>query len=778
MVLALLLVSPKAEAAVTRPIVNADITGVVTDSASGQPLASAEVSVMRGTEIIFNASTDPFGRYTAHNISPGSYTVTARFLGFRPQSKPVVVGDALGDVRLDFGLTPVAINLAGVTVTAAVPLAVDTRTGDQRFKQEQYHGAPTNTTSQILQQSIAGAARAPTGEVHIRGQHAEYTYYVDGVPVPAGISGSLNELFDPSVVNEIDFKTGGWDAEYGNKNAAVVDITTRIPAGGFHYDASGYTGSFNTSGEALNASTNAGKFGYFFSGAHQSTDMRREPVILDPATNNVENFHNHGDDLFGFGKIEYNPSLNDVINLEGNLSRTTFQVPFDTAGNNVQDDRQRDFNSFLNLGWRHQFSGKEYSAGGTNSTSEAGIPELFVGLFYRAGSLRYTPGAQDSPQFVFFPDTTAYNIRENRNFNTVGVKADYSFTPAHEMEFKFGTLTQFTRGQEAFVTTSSTGQTGPSSNSALKGYDAGGYAQMAYSPIELFEIRTGIRYDAHNAPFAGTQTQWSPRIRLNFFPSPANTVYLYYGRLFMPTNVEDLRAITSVAQGGTATAPTLPERDNFFEAGFIHRFPFGLVSKFSGYYKQSTPGIDDNTVPGSAIVTSVNIARVKITGIETVQEIRPPGPFSAYLNLALNHAYGVGPITGGFFPTQTPQGFFDLDHDQRLSGVASGTYTYQRAYASLTGTYGSGLTNGVAPADCGCAYGTGLFDFNRGIKVKPSLILNGSAGYSFTVGRALVRPEVYADNIFDKRYLLKGAFFSGASVGRPRSIQFRLNIAQ
>jgi hypothetical protein len=770
-------VSAGARPAPGRTAANADITGTVTDSASGQPLPSAEVSVMRGTEIVFNASTDAFGRYTAHNIAPGTYTIAARFLGFRPQSTPIVVGESSGDLRVNFALTPVAINLSEVTVTASAPLAVDTRTGDQRFKQEQYHGAPTNTTSQILQQSIAGAARAPTGEVHIRGQHAEYTYYVDGVPVPAGISGSLNELFDPSVVNEINFKTGGWDAEYGNKNAAVVDITTRIPAGGFHYDASGYAGSFNTSGEALSASTNAGKLGYFFSGAHQSTDMRREPVILDPTTNQVENFHNHGDDVFGFGKIEYTPSLSDVINLEGNLSRTRFQVPYDTTGNNVQDDRQRDFNSFVNLGWRHQFSGPAYSGGGSGS-SESAVPELFAGFFYRSGSLRYTPGTQDSPQFVFFPDTTHYNIRENRNFNTLGVKADYTFTPGHELEFKFGTLTQFTRGREDFVTTTSTGQAGPASNSALKGYDAGGYAQTAYSPVEQFEIRAGIRYDAHNAPFAGTQTQWSPRIRLNFYPSPANTLYLYYGRLFIPTNVEDLRAITSVAQGGTAAEPTLPERDNFYEAGFVHRFPFGLVSKFAGYYKQSAPGIDDNTVPGSAIVTSVNIAKAKITGIETVQEIRPPGPFSAYINVALNHAYGIGPITGGFFPADVPQGFFDLDHDQRLSAVASGTYSYRQAYASLSGTYGSGLTNGVAPADCGCSYGTGLFDFNRGIKVKPSFILNGSAGYSFAIGRALVRPEIYVDNIFDKKYLLKGAFFSGASVGRPRSIQFRLNIAQ
>ncbi|MDB4872384.1 MAG: hypothetical protein JWL97_3388 [Gemmatimonadales bacterium] len=758
--------------------VNADITGVVTDAGSGQPLPSAEVSIMRGTEVVFNASTDAFGRYTAHNIAPGSYTVTARFLGFRPQSKSIDVTDTSGDIKLAFALDPVAISLEGVTVNASVPLAVDTRTGDQRFKQDQYHGAPTNTTSGILQQSIAGAARAPTGEVHIRGQHAEYTYYVDGVPVPAGISGSLNELFEPAVVNQIDFITGGWDAEYGNKNAAVVNITTRIPAGGFHYNLNGFAGNYNTLGQGLSASTNAGKLGYFFSGSHQTTDMRKEPLILDPTTNEVVNFHNHGEDWYGFGKIQFTPGSNDVVNLDANLSQTKFQVPFDTTGNTQLDDNQRDINSFINLGWRHQFGAQANSGGGTAENNGA-VPELFMGAFYRHGGLRYTPGLNDQPTFIFFPDTlTPYNIRENRNFNAFGVKADYSIHPAREMEVKFGTLSSITRGQEDFSTVDASGNPGPASNSALKGWDGSGYAQVAYSPVEQFEIRTGIRYDAHNAPFAGTQSQWSPRVRLNFYPNSANTIYLYYGRLFLPTNVEDLRAVTSVAQGGVATDPTLPERDHFYEAGYIHRFPFGLVSKFSAYYKHSTPGIDDNTVPGSNIVTSVNLADAKITGIETVQEIRPPGPFSAYLNVALNHAYGNGPITGGFFPADAPQGFFDLDHDQRLSAVASGTYSFRQSYASLTGTYGSGLTNGVDPADCGCSYGTGLFDFNRGIKVKPSLILNGSAGISLPFGRSLIRPEFYVDNILDKKYLLKGAFFSGASVGRPRTFQVRINITQ
>lgn len=221
---------------------------------------------------------------------------------------------------------------------------------------------------------------------------------------------------------------------------------------------------------------------------------------------------------------------------------------------------------------------------------------MFIGLFYRAGSLRYTPGSNDQPAFFFFPDTTTpYTIRENRNFNTVGIKADYSFHPARELEFKLGTLTQFTSGREDFVTTSATGQTGPSSNSALKGYDMGGYAQTAYSPVEQFEIRTGLRYDAHNAPFAGTTTQLSPRIRLNFYPNLANTLYLYYGRLFVPTNVEDLRAITTVAQGGVAADPTVPERDNFLKLALSTAFRSGWFQSSRRILSRALP--ESTTAP-------------------------------------------------------------------------------------------------------------------------------------------------------------------------------------
>jgi hypothetical protein len=744
----------------------ADLTGTVTDSASGQPLVGADVAVLRGTRVVSRTATDPFGRFTLHDIPEGDFTVEARAIGFRPARRDLHIA-GVGGQRLAFVLVSAPIEVQSLTVTAPTPVAVNTRTGDQVYQQDNFHGSPTTTTSQILQQSIVGAARAPTGEVHIRGQHAEYTYYVDGVPVPSGISGSLNELFDPAVVNQMNFITGGWDAEYGGKNAAIVNVTTRVPAGGFHFGASAYGGSFGTNGQGVSASGNRGHWGLFGAAERQASDMRLEPVVFDTTGDRgAVNFHNHGQDLFTFGKIQYTPNGNNVVDLDLNWSRTRFGIPFDSTGGTISDDHQTDVNSFVNLGWHHLFGVTPTGEGGDQS-------ELFAGAFYRHGSLNYVSGSADTPSFIFFPDTMPYNLSEARNFNTVGAKADLTFRPKHDMELKTGALISNTSGHEDFETVDSGGQNGPASNSGLSGHDLGAYVQAAVSPTEKFEIRTGVRYDAHTAPFAGTQTQWSPRIRLNFFPSPGTTVYLYYGRQFIPTNVEDLRAITSVADSGVATSPTLPERDDFYEVGLIRRFPFGVVTKLAGYIKKSAPGIDDNTIPGSAIVTSVNLHTVKVTGIEGVIEVRPEGPLSGYLNVALNHGYGTSPITGGFFPTDVGVPVFDEDHDQRLSVAGNINYAAGALTLSSTGIYGSGLTNGNDPD---ASYGTGLFDFNRSIKVDPSFILNASAGYTLNAGGLIIRPEIFVDNLLDKKYLLKGAFFSGPAVGRPRTLQLRVDV--
>jgi hypothetical protein len=775
-------------AASSAGVVSGDVGGTVSDSTSGSPIPSAEVSITRGTAIIANTVTDAFGRFLIHDIPTGDYTLAVHFIGYAAKSVPVTIKE--GTIKVTFQLVAVATSLQAINVTATEPVSVDLRTGDQTFTENDSHAAPTTTTSQLVQQSLAGAARAPTGEVHIRGQHDEFTYYIDGVPIPSGVSGSLNELFDPEVTQRIDFQTGGWDAEYGNKNTAVINIQTKIPAGAFHLQESTYGGSYNSFGQSALVSANDGKLGFFLSSALQGSDMRQEPVMAGPNDAPI-NFHNHGQDGFGFGKVQYTLSPRDLLSIDGNYSQTHFAIPYDSTGGVRLNDHQTDVNSFVSLAYRHRF-GEQL---GTDTS--AAPAELFVGPFVRHGSLQYTPGSTDTPNFVDADDPTGTprDVFENRSFDAVGVKADLSFPVVTGLlDGKTGILYSHTSGNENFELTDPTGVQPPiSSISGLNGYDFGMYVESSLRPAEWFELRTGIRFDSHVAPFAGNQTQWSPRVRFNFFVNPENTFFFDVDRLFIPTNIEDLRSITAQADSNVATSPTLPERDWFFEGGYIHRFPVGVVTKLSAYHKASTPGIDDNTIPGSSITTDVNIAHVWITGIEGVVQVQPArGPLSGYVNVALNHAYGQGPITGGFFPTSTPNTYFDLDHDQRLSSVWNVLYSRGRFYLSTTGIYGSGLTNGytpdaTVPNDEGSIaagdyqpgashYCTGLFCFNDEFKVHPSYIQDLDVGYTFYTGRTYFRPEFFLDNAFDAQYILKGAFFSGESIGRPRTFEVRLNV--
>jgi hypothetical protein len=241
----------------------------------------------------------------------------------------------------------------------------------------------------------------------------------------------------------------------------------------------------------------------------------------------------------------------------------------------------------------------------------------------------------------------------------------------------------------------------------------------------------------------------------------------------MPTNVEGLRTI-ALNVSSTLT-PTLAERDDFFEAVYTHAFSGGLRGKLASFYKYSTPGLDDQTVGSSAIKTPVNISTVRTAGIEVGLAFNSPlTPFSGYVNGSVIHAYGSGPVTGGFLDISDDGPATDLDHDQRLSIVADVNYQPRDWFVNLKAIYGSGLTNGNPD---GVAYKTGLFDFNTATHTPPSWIVNLGFGHTLHMaGGATFEPSLYVTNLLNNIHLIKGAYFSGASWEEPRNVVLRLAV--
>jgi len=103
----------------------------------------------------------------------------------------------------------------------------------------------------------------------------------------------------------------------------------------------------------------------------------------------------------------------------------------------------------------------------------------------------------------------------------------------------------------------------------FNGSDFGVFLQAEWHPMECTSFEFGTRYDQHIAPDMPLQSQVSPRVRWNFLIDEDNTAYLYYGRMFMPNNIEGLKSIAVNFNGSDVTlVPTLPERDDFYEAAY------------------------------------------------------------------------------------------------------------------------------------------------------------------------------------------------------------------
>ncbi|MFI5265057.1 MAG: TonB-dependent receptor plug domain-containing protein, partial [Candidatus Kapaibacterium sp.] len=532
-----------------------------------------------------------------------------------------------------------------------------------------------------------------------KGQHGEFTYYVDGVPVPLGVFGGLNDVVDPKVIDRATFITGAQPAEYGGQIAAVIDVQTKVPSGKAHLDVSEYTGSYlgtsnsapdslvalgvnapklkpiNMNGQSISFSDHIGKLGVFVSGSRQETDRR-----IDPPLPYI--FNNHSFDYFAYAKLDYLLGDNDYITSNLNFGKTVTQIPFDPieAGGPL-DDNQSTTNAFQTLSYFHTISRE------TDKESN-----LFIGVYVREGGLTFTPGNTDPHSFFFGTDTTnPYILAEDRSFTTIGTRIKYDVRLSHELMFAGGLNLSSTNGTENFTSQDTNGKSGPAPVTNYKGSDFGVFGQTEFHPAEWTRFDVGVRYDQHIAPDAPLQSQISPRFKWNIFLDDATTAYLYYGKLFLPNNIEGLRTIASNVQGNAAV-PTLPERDDFYEVALIHNFDFGLRGKIDGFRKVALPGVDDQTVGSSALKTPVNIQKVQINGIEiALSYSNPSTPFSGYANLALTHAYGSGPVTGGFLPAINGDGTnTDLDHDQRLSVVIGLKYQPQNWFISLTPIYGSG----------------------------------------------------------------------------------------
>src|ERR1700730_1241909 len=88
-------------------------------------------------------------------------------------------------------------------------------------------GGTNQSVEQVLLQA-PGVSQdsAASGLLHVRNDHANVQYRINGVLLPDGVTG-FGSIFDTNFIGSMSLVTGALPAEYGLRTTGLVDITTR-----------------------------------------------------------------------------------------------------------------------------------------------------------------------------------------------------------------------------------------------------------------------------------------------------------------------------------------------------------------------------------------------------------------------------------------------------------------------------------------------------------------------------------------------------------------------
>src|SRR5262245_6067734 len=242
---------------------NGRITGTVID-ASGAVLPGVTVEVTNtATGVVFSTVSTESGVYSAPNLPPGAYSISASLPGFKKYDRSGVSLAAAQTLRLDVSLE-VGATTESITITEEGTL-LKSETGDI---------AHNITVSQLVDLPLLGIGNANAGSSGVRNPYntavtvpgvnyvANFTMVVNGAPTnTAGyrlegldntnhtVSFALQEN-QPSAdaIQEVAVQTSNYAPEFGQAGGGLFNITMK--SGTSEYHGSGYEYLVN---EALNA---------------------------------------------------------------------------------------------------------------------------------------------------------------------------------------------------------------------------------------------------------------------------------------------------------------------------------------------------------------------------------------------------------------------------------------------------------------------------------------------------------------------------------------------
>jgi hypothetical protein len=677
----------------------------------------------------------------------------------------------------------------------------------------------TNTTVEQILLQAPGVSQdsAASGLLHVRNDHANVQFRINGVMLPDGVTG-FGSIFDANFIGSIALVTGALPAEFGMRTVGLVDITTRADIfnnsgtvgvyGGSHGNITPYGEYGGTFGSNCPTTTTApgthslpsadcfAGVQYYFTGRYLQTNVGIENST--PAYNAIHDFSQQ-EKGFAYMSTFIDPTTR--LSLIAGTSYSTFQIP-NVPGQPVGLNGNppvtsafgiTNFNSALLNENQTEFT--QYAVLALQKSANGFDGQL--SYFTRYNELHYTP----DPVGDLLINGIASDILRTSYTNGLQGDGSYKINSAHTIRAGFTVS-----GEQTFVGNSSLVEPAPAGvaidapetitdNVSKLGWLAGIYAQDEWKITDKLTINSGLRFDQMWQYVDANQL--SPRLSFTYKPFEYTAFHAGYARYFTPpVLVEAAPANIALFNGTTGastspgTDPVLPERSHYFDAGVDQKIPFGCSNPAAkdcttldlgvdAYYKIATDLIDNGNFGQALVLSAFNYAQGIVEGVELSAKFHS-GNFQAYANLAVGQERGTDVVSNQYlFDNTTPladlggltlRQYVDThwiytDHTQIVTGSAGAIYQFcgRPAYAAET-FGGDGLSWCGTKLSGDMIYGSGLRSGDANISTVPPY-----TRFNVGVAREFLLPDdpkpvtVRFDvvNLFDSVYLIR----SGTGIG-------------
>ena len=659
-----------------------------------------------------------------------------------------------------------ATNLGEVDVTARLDearnsLSPDTGSSQYVMDRQTIQALPLGDSTPLNQVVLQapGVVQDSYGQLHVRGDHANLQYRINGVLIPESIGG-FGQTLDARMIQNVKLLTGALPAQYGERTAAVVDITTRNATqdgvGGSVGITGGQFGTFNPNATLFGRS---GNWSGFFTANYLEND-----VGIENPTSSRKPIHDHTNQVKAFGDISYLINNDTRLSFMFGATNNRFEIP--NNPNQTPSFGYLDVTNFdsAQLNERQQ---EKTRFGVLSLQGKLGETAYQVSAGQRYSSLAFTP--DDIGDLMF--NGVASDVQRTNRASTL--QADFSTPLGDNHTLRYGIYGAFERASannnalvfpaDADGTQTSTTPINVVDASRIIARTYALYLQDEWSIGEKWTVNYGVRADRYDA--FRPESQLSPRVGLVYQPTDSTTIHAGFSRYFTPPATEMISPTSIAKFAGTTNAlpgagndTPLAERSSYYDVGISQKFGDAWTVGLDSYSRHVSRIQDEGQFGAALVYSTFNYDQGKVKGDELTVNY-DGGALTAYFNFAYNRSVGKRIITGqyNFNPDDLAyiqDHFIHLDHDQKYT--SSGGISYAFADSTRIGAdylFGSGLRrDGIVPnGDTMPAY------FQLNLSVSRDFHLT-SAGATHA--------QLALVNALDRTYELRDG--SGIGVGAPQ----------